>query len=574
MTSTLFIFLRRMRRPLLLVIFSYALGTLGLVLIPGADEHGQPVRLTFLDAFYIISYTGTTIGYGEIPHPFTTAQRLWMLFAIYLTVTCWVYSIGVIIALLQEPALRRVIARGRFAAEVRRIGQPFYLVCGYGDTGSLVVRELRRYGFGVVVLDIDRQRLDELSLLDLGVPIPTFCHDASQPEQLVLAGLTRPQCVGVLGLTGRDEVNLAVAMAARLLNPGVAAICRSYSSDTAANMASFGTRHIVNPFQAFGERLGLTLRAPSAHTIYECLTTGYRRPVDAPLRLPHGRWVVCGYGRFGQASVEQLRAAGLEVTVVAPDLSSAGLQASAGAVAGRGTEATTLVEAGIGSAVGILAGTDNSINNLSIVVTARELNPRLFTVAREVSSNERLLFRNAGLGLRVQLTHLAASEAVELLRNPLLPPFLDHLNVCDEAWAAALLARMAQTIGDVSPATWVVALTPDSAPAPCELLAAGRAAITPGLLLRDPRDRERSLAALVLLVRREGRITLLPEPDFPLRLGDELLFCGRDEAQLRMSWARRNVNVLSYLATGVERPSGWVWQWLARRAARRATSGP
>ena len=32
---------------------------------------------------------------------------------------------------------------------------------------------------------------------------------------------------------------------------------------------------------------------------------------------------------------------------------------------------------------GIIAGTDNDVNNLSIAVTAHELNPKLFVVARQ-----------------------------------------------------------------------------------------------------------------------------------------------------------------------------------------------
>ena len=31
--------------------------------------------MTLFDAFYFMSYTATTIGFGELPWPFTTAQR-------------------------------------------------------------------------------------------------------------------------------------------------------------------------------------------------------------------------------------------------------------------------------------------------------------------------------------------------------------------------------------------------------------------------------------------------------------------------------------------------------------------
>ena len=40
------------------------------------------------------------------------------------------------------------------------------------------------------------------------------------------------------------------------------ALCRSESTETSANMASFGTSHIINPLQKFGEYLELALHAP------------------------------------------------------------------------------------------------------------------------------------------------------------------------------------------------------------------------------------------------------------------------------------------------------------------------
>ena len=46
---------------------------------------------------------------------------------------------------------------------------------------------------------------------------------------------------------------------------------------------------------------------------------------------------------------------------------------------------------------------------------------------------------------------------------------------------------------------------------------------------------------------------------------DELLFCGRPEAERRMAWALANIDVMSYLLTGVERPGGWIWRLLEQR---------
>ncbi|MDX6323765.1 MAG: voltage-gated potassium channel, partial [Nocardioidaceae bacterium] len=64
---------RRMRVPLIVLILIFAISVLGLSLIPG-----HPRRMTLFEAFYFMSYTATTIGFGEIPYTLTPAQRMWV----------------------------------------------------------------------------------------------------------------------------------------------------------------------------------------------------------------------------------------------------------------------------------------------------------------------------------------------------------------------------------------------------------------------------------------------------------------------------------------------------------------
>ena len=53
----------------------------------------------------------------------------------------------------------------------------------------------------------------------------------------------------------------------RAINPDLRVLCRAENQETAANMASFGTRHIINPFERFSETLALSLfRAVSSQS--------------------------------------------------------------------------------------------------------------------------------------------------------------------------------------------------------------------------------------------------------------------------------------------------------------------
>ena len=74
-----YIILRYMRRPIMVLIAVYAASMVGWILIPGLDDEGAPQNLSFFHAFYFLTYTVTTTGFGELPYTFTEAQRMWAL---------------------------------------------------------------------------------------------------------------------------------------------------------------------------------------------------------------------------------------------------------------------------------------------------------------------------------------------------------------------------------------------------------------------------------------------------------------------------------------------------------------
>ena len=69
-----FLSIRRLRAPLVVLIAVLAVSTAGFALIPGVDAAGEPWRPTLFEAFYFVTYTATTIGFGELPYAFTDSS--------------------------------------------------------------------------------------------------------------------------------------------------------------------------------------------------------------------------------------------------------------------------------------------------------------------------------------------------------------------------------------------------------------------------------------------------------------------------------------------------------------------
>lgn len=570
MNSILFLILRRMRAPLITVIVSYAIAVTGLSLMPGVDDQGNPWHMSLFEAFYVVSYTATTIGFGEIPYAFSQAQRLWMTFSIYFTVISWFYAIGKIITLAQDPGLRQTVTLARFARVVRRLHEPFYIVCGYGETGSLLVGALDHKGIRAVTIDISPERISELELQDYQAPVPGLCADAKLPETLLLAGIRHPMCGGVAALTSDDQANLAVAITVKLISPELPVLCRAENHETAANMASFGTDHIINPYELFGEHLAMEVHALGTYLLHEWLTGVPGSSLPSPACPPVGKWVVCGYGRFGKSVVKNLEREHIHTVIVEalPELTGA-----TNCVVGSGTEAHTLIEAGIEDAVGIVAGTDNDINNLSIVMTALEIKPDLFVVIRKNKRFNDPLFQQFNADITMQPSDIIAHECLAHLISPLLAQFLALARSQSNAWANQLIGRLVETVGENVPETWGVTLSGEQASAIVNLIGHGKA-VTLKTLTHDPANRRQTLPLVPLLLVRGQHSFLLPELDMRLALGDRILFCGKHSAKSAQPLLLINRKALAYVMDGTEMPDGLVWRWITsrRKHARNRTA--
>ncbi len=559
---------RRMRTPLVLLIVVLAISVLGMVLIPGVDAQGQPYRLSFLEALYFVAFMSTTIGFGEIPQPFTSAQRLWVLSVIFLNVSVWIYAIGSILSLLQDRRFQRGLERYAFARRVRRLRQPFFLLCGMGESGQRVATGLDRMGYQVVGLEINEQRLDEFSLSEPGGRMPLFTADAGEPRNLVLAGLLHPRCRGVVALTNDDTVNLAVAVTAKLHREALPVHARCESRVVAANLASFDTDNIVEPYHQFARFVRMAFQRPATFQLHEWLVRIPGEPLQPAVCLPRGRWVICGMGRFGRVMQATLNLVeGVELVLVDEDDSL--LKGYDTTVHGRPAEEETLLKAGVEQAAGLVAGTDNDINNLSTIMTARDLNPDVFVIARQDHKHHGELFANSGADIVAERHDIVARSMLTSLTAPLLDDFLAEMYRQDDGWSLRVLQALQSWGISESPDFWVVELGQGEGQALVEVERFG-VQVTGSVLGVDPRQREQALPCTALLLRRlSGESVFLPDQHVPLMEGDQVLYAGLPEAKPWTHWLLSDALSLYYAATGHTLPRSWLGRvWHRRRLAR------
>lgn len=536
-TEAIFLAFRRMRGPLVVMLVTFSVSILGLTLIPGVDDQGQPYRLTIFDAFYVISYTATTIGFGETPYTFTIAQRMWVAVSIYASVIGWAYAISALFALLQDRSFREAVAVQSFRRAVRRVDEPFVIVAGYGHAGRQVGHTLDELGRRFVVLDDDPRRVDALATDELLVGAPGLDGDAANPRLLGLAGLGHPKCEAVLALTDDNETNLAIVMAVHLLRPDVPVIARCDDRLTATRMLDFEPAAVINAYDRYGSYLALALRRPSTNQLVSWLMN--RGGTRIPARregLADGHWVVTGDDRFAREVAQDLQDAGLEVTLT---------KAKDG-------------DPDVSQAVGFVAGAKSDATNLSLAAHARRERPDIYVCVRQSTArNDALLEAFAPDSIFVP-TQLVAREALARVVAPYLWDFIEQAIEQDDEWSAAMLTVLRRRCGSATPSTQLVTLDRARAPAVVRWLQHDELRLRD--LLRDPDDRVRVIPAAALAIIREDHTLYAPDLDELLQPGDRVLLAGRESGFDVLSGTLYSDSAVEYVATGRQVPTTWVWR--------------
>ncbi len=562
MSDVLFLVLRRLRAPLITLIAVYAISVGGLALIPAVDANGNPGRMSLFHAFYVMSYTATTIGFGEIPQPFTDAQRLWVTFAIYLSVIGWAYTLGSVIALLNDATFRGLLARGVFIWRISGIAEPFYILCGYGQSGARLARSLDRLGNRLVIVEPRPERVARVAIQDYATPPLTLVADARLADVLEDAGIRSPHCQGLIALAGEDAENQAIAIGARLLNPSLQIVARAKSRVAMVNLESFGGVDVVNPFETFAFNLGVSLRNPEVLQIEEWLTATPGSACPNRIQPPRGQWVLVGFGRFGRAIADVLDREGIGWKAFDPGVED---DQNPRLLHGDYTE-NILNDAGIASADVLVAGADIDAVNLGVTTRARRVKPDIFVVIRQNDVQDRALVEAARADFTFVQSELMVHECLQLLKTPMLGRFISRLRDAEPATAAATIKRVRDEVGEGAPIAWRF---------DCDVMQpgmfaafyqnAGRA-FRIADLLADPTDPQERMRAAVLMLERKDSVELLPDIDAALKPGDRLLFVGAAAAHSLQRRYLTEPGTVSWVLSGSEPPRGLLFRWLQQRS--------
>lgn len=513
--SSIWLFLRKMRAPLIVLNLAHAIPVILLTLVPGINAEGNSAYLSFFDAMYIVGYTATTIGFGEIPYPFTYPQRIIVLLTIYTTVPAWLYALGSIIALLQDKLFVYALRMNAFRRKVSHLSQDFIIVCGYTDAGRLLIEKLNQDNlYRIVVIDKSIEKIEALQG-ELYMPsIPAIVADASMTDVLRSSGALSPNCKFLVTLFDDDQLNLKISVRARILNESLEIIARSGVKHGGENLSNIGVDHVIDIFSIIAQRIDFALKSPYLFNLLSWVQGGNLHVSKSDI-LPMGKYIVCSRGRFGKTIQNTLDKNNIEYTYL--DINKEIHEKVS-------SDQDFFLEAGILEASCIIAGTNDDAINLSIIATARALNPRIFAIVRENELEERSLFSHLRVDKIFILDQIAALDGYNYIDRPMTFEFIEGIGQFDKEKLVDTLLTITDRVNK-RPALLEMKIDKNTMYALSQFL--DHTPVTLGQILNNPYHDGIDLEIVVLGIKRQnGEFILLPTSDIPLQPNDRILFAS------------------------------------------------
>lgn len=551
--SSLFIILQKMRKPFLVIIVTYTISIIGFLFIGGKDSSGNFYQMTMFDAFYFVSYTATTIGFGEIPYAFTYPQRIWVTISTFLTVLGWFYSIGTLVSLLQDKLFLQELERARFLKQIKNLNEKFIIILGYNQITKKIIIKAIEEGIRAVVIEKDSLKIEKLMLENFTPTVPVLYSESFNVRVLESAGLKKKNCKAIVSLFDDDALNLKITLISKTLNKSVKVAVKSTTINQTENLKDLDAQIIVNPFSIISSEIKLALTAPNLFKLEKWLYKIDDLSANLPT-FPKGLYVICGYGRMGAKIFEKLDKNNVEVKFIEIN-KERNKQLSEDeknyVTFGDADDRRLLEEIGIKDAVVVIAATNDDTTNLSILATARKLNPNIITMARENDLADDFLFKSAKVNHIFTPSKILVNKITNALMNPLCDEFLKSIIKENNEWASKLVTRLVKEI-DENPLVMAIEINFENTPEIYKYLSE-KNALNLKILSTSLHNNSQNNNIVPLLLQRENDIILLPSWENEIKIDDKILLACDEHARNDMEYICQNIYEFYYALTGKEK---------------------
>ena len=149
------------------------------------------------------------------------------------------------------------------------------------------------------------------------------------------------------------------------------------------------------------------------------------KKMEKKLQAMTDHYIICGLGRIGREVRDNLIKVGKEIVVVDSRPSDAMSFGDIPFVLGDAAQEEILIKAGIKKAKGLVSIVNSDAGNVFITLSARELNPDLFIIARFESESTKRKLKHAGADHTINPYHIGGEKISQIIIKPTISKILD-----------------------------------------------------------------------------------------------------------------------------------------------------
>ena len=234
--------------------FFVPLFTLLLVSIIGIIGFMWFNRSSFLEAFYMVVVTLTTVGYRQ-DEGLSTAGILFDSFFVLVSIILLVVVIGRALEFIISGEFVKIRRLRRMEKKIEWM-KDHYIICGFGRVGHQVAKDFEASKIPYVVIDIKEETADELE----GTGTSYIIGDVTAENLLENAGAARAR--GLVACNDSDVANVFVTLSARAVNKDLYIVARASTPATEEKMKMAGANRVISPYFIAGHRLAAMATKP------------------------------------------------------------------------------------------------------------------------------------------------------------------------------------------------------------------------------------------------------------------------------------------------------------------------
>lgn len=284
-----------------------------------------------------------------------------------------------------------------------------------------------------------------------------------------------------------------------------------YMTAITLSTVGFSEAHPLSPqgkiFTVFLIASGIGLAAYAAGSIASFVMEGQftnllgRQKMHNRISKIKNHHIICGYGKLSQQIITEFEEKGIPFVVIEknPSISSKLIEKGTLCIEGDPTTDPVLINAGIERANCIMCALPQDPDNVFVSLSAKGLNSSIVVIAKCDSDETVPKLKKAGAD------HVISPSVIggrRMAAAALRPSVVDFLDVLVQGSGGQELGLEELTVPAKSPLA--------------------------GVALKDSQVRNKT-GAIIIGIRRSGKLTANPAPDFKMHAGDTLIVLGSQE---------------------------------------------